>query len=41
MIIDFDQLAAWALFMQSLLSQVAIVPMAIGVLYLLIVLRGD
>jgi hypothetical protein len=36
-----DQVAAWALFMQSILAQVAIIPVALGVLYLLIALRGD
>ncbi len=36
-----DQVATWALFMQSVLAQAAIIPMAMGVLYLLVVVRGD
>jgi hypothetical protein len=39
--IYFDWIMAWALFMQSILAQVAIVPVGIGLLYLLVALRGD
>ncbi len=41
MIIDLDQITAWALSMQSIFAQVAIIPVAVGVLYLLIALRGE
>lgn len=41
MIIDFDQITAWALSMQSIFAQVAIIPVAVGLVYLLIALRGD
>lgn len=33
--------AAWALFIQSVLAQVAIIPVGIRVLYLLVALRGE
>lgn len=39
--IFFDEVAVLSLFMQSILAQVAIIPVAVGLLYLLIALRGD
>lgn len=36
-----DQVQAWALYMQSILAQVAIIPIALGVLYLLVATRRD
>jgi hypothetical protein len=41
MIFYLDQVAAWALSMQSILAQVAIIPIALGVLYLLLATRRD
>ena len=41
MIYYLDQVEAWALFMQSILAQVAIIPIALGVMYLLVATRRD
>lgn len=37
----FDHMVALALFLQSILAQVALIPVALGLVYLLIALRGD
>lgn len=37
----FDHMVAFALFMQSILAQVAIIPIGLGIVYLLIALRAD
>lgn len=41
MVFNLDQVEAWALYMQSILAQVAIIPIALGVLYLLVATRRD
>ena len=41
MVFNLDQVEAWALYMQSILAQVAIIPIALGVLYLFVATRRD
>lgn len=41
MVFNLDQVEAWALYMQSILAQVAIIPIALGVLYLLVATPRD
>lgn len=41
MVFNLDQVETWALYMQSILAQVAIIPIALGVLYLVVATRRD